>query len=97
MYTDFSSKAISAILHQQQGDREVPVAFASRICRGREQHLSSAEGELLACIYALQKFRHYLGFQPFDLVTDSRALTALRSTENLAGKLARWAMFLSEF
>ena len=30
-------------------------------------------------------------------MTDSRALTALRTTNNLAGKLARWAMFLSEF
>jgi RNase H-like domain found in reverse transcriptase len=48
-------------------------------------------------MYALQKFRHYVGFQEFDLITDSRALTALRTTDNLAGKLARWAMFLSEF
>ena len=34
---------------------EVPICFSGRTCRGREQHLSSAEGELLACIYALQK------------------------------------------
>lgn len=31
------------------------------------------------------------------MVTDSRALCALRSASNLAGKLARWSFFLEEF
>lgn len=61
IYTDFSADAVGAILHQGQkiGDevKEVPIAFASRICRGKERTLGSAEGELLAAVFALTKFK----------------------------------------
>lgn len=59
--------------------------------------MSSAEGELLAVVYALSKYQQYLGRTEFDLVTDSRALTYLNSTKNLNAKLARWAIYLAEF
>lgn len=75
----------------------MPVAFASRVCRGPEVNLDSPTGELAAAIFALHKFREYLGFQEFDLVTDSTTVKALTSTNRLSGKLARWAIFLSEF
>lgn len=78
-------------------EKEVPIAFASRICRGREKHLSSAEGELLAAVFALTKYKQYVGQEHFELITDSRALCALKTASNLAGKLARWAFFLEEF
>lgn len=40
-------------------------------------HLASAEGELCALVYGLSKFRSYVGFTEFDIVTDSSALTSL--------------------
>lgn len=76
---------------------ERPIAFASRLCRGPEAHLSSAEGELCALVYALGKFRGYLGFTHFDVITDSGALLSLKSNQNLSSKLTRWAVLLSEF
>ncbi len=61
IYTDYSADAVSAILHQVQRvegeDREVPIVFASRICRGKERTLVSAEGELLAAVFALTKYK----------------------------------------
>ena len=41
----------------------MPICFASRTCKGRERSLGSAEGELLACIFALTKFKPYVGFE----------------------------------
>lgn len=76
---------------------EKPIAFASRQCRGPECNLSSAEGELCALVYALGKFRPYLGYSAFDVITDSSALKSLQTNQNLSGKLARWALFLTEF
>ena len=76
---------------------EVPIAFSSRVCRGKEKTLGSAEGELLAAVFALTKYKQYVGQTRFDLVTDSRALCALKTASNLAGKLARWSFFLEEF
>lgn len=61
IYTDYSSAAVSAILHQVQTiqgkEVEVPIAFSSRICRGKEKTLGSAEGELLAAVFALTKYK----------------------------------------
>lgn len=97
VYTDFSCEAMGAALHQVQGGEEVPIAFASRVCRGPEVHLDSPSGELAAAIFALHKFREYVGFAEFDLITDSTTVKALQSNNKLSGKLARWAIFLSEF
>lgn len=52
---------------------------------------------MLAAIFALTKYKQYVGQRAFDLVTDSRALCALKTASNLAGKLARWSFFLEEF
>ena len=89
---------MGAALHQVQPDgSEAPIAFASRVCRGPEQSLDSPSGELAAAIFALTKFKEYVGYNPFDLVTDSTTVRALTSGSKLSGKLARWAIFLSEF
>ena len=79
IYTDYSSEAVGAALHQLQDRVEYPIAFASRLCKGPETTLSSAEGELCALVYALGKFRNYLGFEEFDVITDSSALLSLHS------------------
>ena len=79
LYTDYSSDALGAALHQIQEGVEKPIAFASRLCKGAEVHLSSAEGKLCALVYALAKFRNYVGFMEFDVITDSSALTSLRT------------------
>ena len=79
VYTDYSSEAVGAALHQVQGKTEYPVAFASRLCKGPECTLSSAEGELCALVYALGKFRNYLGFSYFEVITDSGALLTLHT------------------
>ena len=60
-------------------------------------NLDSPSGELAAVIYALQKFRQYVGYNEFDLITDSSTVKALTSANKLSGKLARWAILLSEF
>lgn len=75
----------------------MPIAFASRVCRGLEVNLDSPSGELAAAVFALHKFREYVGFAEFDLITDSTTVKALQSNNRLSGKLARWAIFLSEF
>ena len=97
VYTDYCADAVGAALHQVQQGVEYPIAFASRLCKGPEQTLSSAEGELCALVYALGKFRSYLGFEPFEVITDSSALLTLHSNQNLSSKLTRWAVLLSEF
>ena len=48
-------------------------------------------------IFGLSKFRHYLAGVNFDLLTDSAAVTNLRSTRNFYAKLVRWSLLISDF
>eukprot|EP00873_Tetraselmis_striata_P040267 jgi/Tetstr1/460531/TSEL_005789.t1 len=73
------------------------VEFASRTCQGAELNYASYEGECLAMLYGMDKFRYYLFGRQFVVVTDHRPLEWLMNTAQLRGKLARWAMRLSEY
>ena len=98
IYTDFCSSALSAILQQVGPDNiERVVQYASKKCKPTEAVLASAEGELLAVVFGLSKFRHYLAGRKFDLLTDSAAVTNLRTTRNLSAKLVRWSLLLADF
>lgn len=73
------------------------IAFIFRVCHGPDVILVSPTGELAGAIFALYKFREYLLFQELDPITDSTTVKALISSNHLSGKLAQWAIFLSEF
>ena len=95
LYTDWAPGAVAAILAQKdEEDREYVVAYASRVLRGAELNYEPVHGELLALVWAVQYFRHYLYGHPFEIYTDHSCLRYLMGTKNLTGKLARWAMLL---
>ena len=76
--TDFSFTAISAVLEQYQEDNRTHViAYASRCCSATEAKYGSSKGELLAIVYAVTKFHHYLAGAIFTIVTDNAALQFL--------------------
>jgi hypothetical protein len=56
--TDASGKAIGAVLWQtdRNGEKNI-VSTASRVLTSAERNYSVAEQELLAIVYALDKFR----------------------------------------
>ena len=58
--TDSSGYAIGAVLDQEHKDGWYPVAFLSRTMTSHERNYPIQEQELLALIYALKKWRHYL-------------------------------------
>ena len=76
--TDFSAVALSAVLEQQQEDnRPHVIAYASRCCNPAEAKYGSSKGELLAIVYSVTKFHHYLAGAVFTIVTDNSALQFL--------------------
>lgn len=58
--TDSSGQALGAVLSQHHPDGWRPVAFLSRTMTAPERNYPIQEQELLALIYALKKWRHFL-------------------------------------
>ncbi|GFY22738.1 retrovirus-related Pol polyprotein from transposon 297 [Trichonephila clavipes] len=67
------SQWVGAVLNQEQR----PVVFASRTLSAAERNYSVTERECLAVVWALNKFRAYLGYLPIKVITDHAALTHL--------------------
>ena len=102
--TDASLVGIGAVLSQKFGSeddgkvRDQPVAFVSRTLKGYEKNYSATDLELLAVIWSLKKFRHYILGSRFLLQTDHIALASIRNTKEVySGRLARWVLSLQEY
>ena len=58
---------------------------------------TTTEKELLAMVYALDKFRAYLVGSDIVIFTDHLALKYLLTKQNVKARLIRWVLLLQEF
>ena len=77
--TDFSIKAISAILSQVQDGQERLIAAVGRKNTTAEKNYPSYKGEMSAVIFGCCKFNHILSYSWFVLDTDSSALLQIKA------------------
>ncbi|MCO5566601.1 hypothetical protein L7F22_020278 [Adiantum nelumboides] len=90
---DAGGSSIGAVLMQ---DGHV-IAYESRVLRGPEKHMQIYEKELLAVIYALGSWKHYLLGADFIVQTDHQSLRYFLTQAKLSEKHLSWANFLSMF
>ncbi|GFT16601.1 retrovirus-related Pol polyprotein from transposon 297 [Trichonephila clavipes] len=93
LFTDASAVGIGAVLNQNHR----PIAFRSRALNKVEKNYTVTERECLAVIWALNKFKTYVGSLPVKVITDHAALTKLTNGEKLSSRMIRWALKLFEF
>ncbi|KAL1224617.1 putative mitochondrial protein [Cardamine amara subsp. amara] len=91
--TDACTHGIGAVL-MQNGH---PLAYISRHLKGKQLHLSIYEKELLAVIFAVQKWRHYLLPNHFFIKTDQRSLKYLLEQRLNTPIQQQWLPKLMEF
>uniref|UniRef100_A0A3B1JKD5 Gypsy retrotransposon integrase-like protein 1 n=1 Tax=Astyanax mexicanus TaxID=7994 RepID=A0A3B1JKD5_ASTMX len=98
--TDGSLHGLGAVLSQKQGGTERVIAYASRGLRGSEKNdknYSAFKLELLALKWAVtEKFRDFLMFAKFSVVTDHNPLRYLDSA-NLGVVEQRWVAQMAEY
>lgn len=95
--TDASGIAVGGILSQGPANKDLPIAYTSRLLNSAEQNYSTIEKELLAIVYCMQHFRPYLYEKKFQLITDHKPLVWLHSVKDPMSRLVRWRLKLLEY
>ncbi|MCO5595420.1 hypothetical protein L7F22_049462 [Adiantum nelumboides] len=90
---DACAKGVGGILRQEGH----PIAYESRQLCIHERNYPTHDLELLAVVHALNKWRHYLLSQIFELVTDHKSLKWIFTQPELNMRQRRWVEFLQEF
>ena len=77
--TDESVVAISGTLHQEQewnGKTFLrPIAYGTKVLSDTEMKYGAPKAEMFAVVICVEKYRAYLGSEPFKLRVDNRALS----------------------
>ncbi|GJU15728.1 reverse transcriptase domain-containing protein [Tanacetum coccineum] len=68
---DTSDYAIGAVLGQQKSKHFQPIHYASKTMTDAQAHYTTTEKELLAVVYAFEKFRSYLILLHKELISSS--------------------------
>lgn len=95
--TDASDYAVGAVISQGNIPHDKPIQYFSKTLGPAQIKYSTIEKELLAIVWAVENFRHYLYGREFLIVTDHKPLTYLLSTKNINSRLHRWKLTLMEY
>ena len=94
---DASDLAINTVLGKREGGKPYVVYYASKTLNKAQRNYTTTEKELLAVVYALDKFRAYLVRLDIIIFTDHSALNYLLTKQNAKAMLIRWVLLLQEF
>ena len=94
---DASDYAIGAVLGQRKENKPHVIYYASRTLNSAQMNYTTTEKELLAVVFALDKFRSYLIGSKITIFTDHAALKYLLAKKDAKARLLRWILLLQEF
>nr|GEW57397.1 reverse transcriptase domain-containing protein [Tanacetum cinerariifolium] len=94
---DASDFAIGALLGQRKTKHFQHIHYANKTMTEAQIHYTTTEKEMLAVVYAFEKYRPYLVLSKSILYTDHSALKYLLSKQDAKPRLIRWVLLLQEF
>nr|GFA74767.1 reverse transcriptase domain-containing protein [Tanacetum cinerariifolium] len=94
---DASDFAIGAVLGQRHEKHFRPIHYASKTLTDAESNYTMKKKEMLAVVYAFEKFRSYLIMNKCIVHTDHSALKYLFAKQDAKARLLRWVLLLQEF
>nr|GEZ45830.1 retrovirus-related Pol polyprotein from transposon 17.6 [Tanacetum cinerariifolium] len=94
---DASDYAVGAILWQRVEKHFRPIHYTSKTMTQAETNYTTTKKEMLAVVYAFEKFRSYLIMNKSIVYTDHSALKYLFTKKDAKARLLRWILLLQEF
>lgn len=94
---DASDFAVGAVLRQRKEKQLNVIYYASRTLDEAQSNYTTTEKELLAVVYAFDKFRPYLVGSKTIVYTDHAAIKYLLNKKDAKPRLIRWILMLQEF
>ncbi|GKD29638.1 reverse transcriptase domain-containing protein [Tanacetum coccineum] len=94
---DASDFEIGAVLGQRKTKHFQPIHYASKTMMDAQVHYTTTEKELLAVVYAFEKFRPYLVLSKIIVYTDHSALKYIFNKQDVKPRLLQWVLLLQEF
>nr|GEV11375.1 hypothetical protein [Tanacetum cinerariifolium] len=94
---DASDFAIGVVLGQRHEKHFKPIHYASKMIHNAESNYTTTEKEMLAMVYAFEKFRSYLIMNKSIVDTDHFALKYLFVKKDAKARLLRWVLLHQEF
>ena len=99
--TDALGLAISGILHQEQewNGKTVlrPIAYGSKVLSATKMKYGAPRAEMFAVVIFVEKYRTYMGSEPFKLQIDNRALRWLKTYSMDQSYIGRWIVRLDGY
>ncbi|GKC29108.1 putative nucleotidyltransferase, ribonuclease H [Tanacetum coccineum] len=94
---DASDYAVGAVLGQRIDKKFRPIYYASKTMNDAQEHYTTIKKEILAVVYAFDKFQSYLIISKTIVYTEHFALKYLFSKQDAKPRLIRWVLLLQEF
>ncbi|XP_076956917.1 uncharacterized protein LOC143632237 [Bidens hawaiensis] len=91
-----SDYAVGAVLRQQVDKKPVAIYYASKTLSDAQINYTTTEKELLAVVYALDKFRSYIWGSKVIVFSDHSAIKYLMEKKDAKPRLIRWIILLQE-
>jgi len=94
---DVSDYAVGAVLGQRKDKKLHAIYYASRTLDEAQINYATTEKEILAIVFAIDKFRSYLVGSKIIIYTDHAAIRYLLSKKDAKPRLIQWILLLQEF
>ena len=91
---DASDYAIGAVLGQTKDRKHHVISYASKTLSGPQLNYATTEKELLAVVFAIDKFRSCLVGAKVIIYTNHAALKYLLTKKDAKSRLIRWILLL---
>ena len=94
---DVSDYAIGAVLGQKAEKMFRAIYYSSKTFNEAQENYSTTEKEMLAMVFACEKFRPYILGSLVIIQTDHAAIKYLMAKKEAKSRLIRWVLLLQEF